>query len=67
MPVADDQRYSAAGERLAGHLLQELRWSPNDMACLRSGVSRPLGKRLIKGARAMNDEAPTTVSGRLRP
>ena len=36
--IADAQRYSDAGERLAEHLLQQSRWSLGDVERLRSGV-----------------------------
>jgi hypothetical protein len=37
--IADVQRYSEAGERLAEHLHQQAQWNIDDIAGLRSGVS----------------------------
>lgn len=37
--IADTQRYSDAGQRLAKHLVEQSKWSLDDVARLRSGVS----------------------------
>ncbi len=48
--IADVQRYSDAGERLAEHLHAQSQWNGNDIASLRSGVSLTESCRITDSA-----------------